>query len=84
MTHKLNIDGIEVECEVVSIDDIDDLGEIIDKEYVEVEVDEYDDELDEVEQVGLQLWDRVGRSENTMLDRETLMEVFGENEYDTY
>jgi uncharacterized Ntn-hydrolase superfamily protein len=84
MTPKLEIDGMEVEYEVVSIDDVDDYGDIIDREYVDVEVDDYDDEVEEVEKVGLQLWDRVGRGEDMMLDRETLMDVFGENEYDTY
>jgi hypothetical protein len=72
------------EIEVVSLEDIDDVGEIIDDEYVEVEEDEeFDEDELEIEDEGLQLWDRVDRRrESTMLDRETLMDVFGENEYD--
>jgi hypothetical protein len=71
----------------VSINDINDIGEIIDTEYIDMEDEEYEYEYGEdepeIEDEGLQLWDRVTRRrENTMLDRETLMDVFGENEYD--
>jgi hypothetical protein len=84
---ELDLDAIITEdFEVVSIDDLDDMGEIIEREYVDIEVDDYDGyEETEIETEGLQLWDRVGpRGESMMLDRETLMEHFGENEYDTY
>jgi hypothetical protein len=76
MEIKLIDDDLEFDENVVSLEDIDDVGDIIEREYVEVE--------DEVEQPDvLGLWDRDAFRGTSMLDRQTLMDMYGENEYDT-
>jgi len=75
---RINIE----EVELISVEEA--LAEA-DREYADVQADDYDDEVEAIELDGLQLWDRAPRRQERMtLDRETLMDLYGESENEMY
>ena len=75
---RVNIEDIEL----ISVEEA--LAEA-DREYATIEADDYEEEVQAIELDGLQLWDRTPRRRERMsLDRETLMDLYGEYEHETY
>ena len=76
---RLNtIEEIELISEEEALD-------VADREYATIEAEDYDDEVEAIELDGLQLWDRAPRRRDRVsLDRETLMDLYGESEHETY
>jgi hypothetical protein len=76
---------MRVNIEDIELISVEEALEVADREYATTEANDYEEEVSAIELDGLQLWDRTPRRRERMtLDRETLMDLYGESEYETY